>query len=316
VDELTIEPDDPSYAASVSHVQVLPVARLQLSALSESSPLRFKVTDINELPYPGVSVQARVNQGGSLDRSASVSDADGVVEFVWRQQPGLENQVIVGVNGGPSTSITAAIPPAFTANTVVNAASYTPGVVPGGIAVVFGTHLGGSNGRVLLGGKAAQVLFGSDGQLNFLVPADLRGSSVQLTVASGNAASAPVEIPVFAVQPGVFFDAATGYGNVLVAGSGQLTSNRPALAGEYLEIYATGLGSVTSSSTALTETVVRPEVQIAGLPAEVTYSGLAPGFPGVYQINVRVPALSATGVQPLVVTSAGIRSNEVKVELR
>ena len=46
-----------------------------------------------------------------------------------------------------------------------------------------------------------------------------------------------------------------------------------------------------------------PLVSIGGIPAEVLYSGLAPGLTGVWQINVRIPdeAPASPGV-PAVIT--------------
>lgn len=312
VDNLSVEPQDPGYESSTSRVQVLPANRLQLTVLSYSSPLQIKVTDVNELPYPGVSVQARAN-GGSLDQNAAVSDADGKVEF---RQNGAVSEIAVGINNGPSITISPGATPVFSAGSVVNAASFAPGIVPGEIASIFGTRLGGSNAQVLLNGKAARLFFGNDGQLNFLVPLDLTASSAQLSVEFANSASSAITVPVLPVQPGIFFDTANGFGAVTLAGTGQLTSTRPVQAGDYIEIYTTGLGRVVTSSTGLRETVVKPQVTIGGVPAEISYSGLAPGFSGLYQINARVPSTPATGAQPLVVTSAGIRSNEVKIQLR
>ena len=106
-DEIRIEPSDTSFEPVTARVQVLPASKLQLSVLSQSSPIRIKVTDANELPYPGVSVQAQVTSGGSLDRAVAASDADGVVEFLWTQQPDRENQLIAAVASGPSVTITA-----------------------------------------------------------------------------------------------------------------------------------------------------------------------------------------------------------------
>lgn len=99
---------------------------------------------------------------------------------------------------------------------------------------------------------------------------------------------------------------------------------QPATAGDYLVIYATGLGVTTpngsSSGTPLAtgtippadgsvlyETPTKPTVTIGGIPATVLYSGLAPGFPGEYQVDVQVPSGVANGDDtPVVITMAGL----------
>jgi uncharacterized protein (TIGR03437 family) len=303
VGEIIVEPQDAAYATIAAKVQVLPAAKLQLKTLSEASPVRLKVTDVNELPYPGVTVQARTSAGGSVDQAAVVSDADGTVQFRWSQSDSA-NQLVASIASGPSVTILAGAKPAFAAGSVLNAASYAPGLVPGGIGSIFGVRLGGSNARVLINGTTAQLLFGNDGQLNFVVPAEVPVGTANVVVQSANTTSNITQIPVLAVQPGVFFDSASGVGAIVVAGTGQLTTERPAQAGDFLEVYATGLG------------LLQPQVTIGGVPAEVVFSGLAPGFFGLNQINVRVPVGVAAGSQALLVSSGGVRSNEVQIRVR
>jgi hypothetical protein len=69
---------------------------------------------------------------------------------------------------------------------------------------------------------------------------------------------------------------------VLHAGTARIVSARdPAVRGEALELYATGL--VQGSP-------VPPQVSVGGRLAEVLFFGEAPGYPGVSQINIRVPS--------------------------
>ena len=82
---------------------------------------------------------------------------------------------------------------------------------------------------------------------------------------------------------------------------------RPIRPGEILDLYLTGLGKATPGGAAaadplptgsvapadanpLYNTVMAPQVTIGGLPAEVIFSGLSPGFAGLYQINLFVPS--------------------------
>jgi uncharacterized protein (TIGR03437 family) len=59
--------------------------------------------------------------------------------------------------------------------------------------------------------------------------------------------------------------------------------------GGYLTIWATGLGPVVSSGQfQLTKTT--PTVRIGGVGSQILFSGLAPGWLGIYQVNVALPA--------------------------
>ena len=75
--------------------------------------------------------------------------------------------------------------------------------------------------------------------------------------------TAAVRVSVFAISPGIF-----------------AAVNR----GTYVEIYATGLGPVSGGLT-----VNQPRVLIGLTEAQILYSGLAPGLPGVYQVNAQAP---------------------------
>jgi hypothetical protein len=101
-------------------------------------------------------------------------------------------------------------------------------------------------------------------------------------------------------------------------------SVEPAARGETLVLYLTGLGPVqntpasgdAASLTTLSPTVIKPAVTIGGFDSTVIFSGLAPGFIGLYQINVTVPAAVATGTVDLTVLSNGVTSNTAKIPIR
>ena len=56
---------------------------------------------------------------------------------------------------------------------------------------------------------------------------------------------------------------------------------------------------------------------IGGVPAPVTFAGLAPGIPGLYQINIQVPDAVRSGAQEVVVSNGGNASqNGLNVYIR
>ena len=169
--------------------------------------------------------------------------------------------------------------------------------------------------QVLVNGTATQMFYASNGQVNFLAPASINGDTADIVVETSAGASTAYHSAVLPIAPGVFFDTATGNGAILIAGTAKTTAVRPAAVGEALEIYMTGMGP-TALRDGYDQTLVTPQVSVAGVPAEVLYSGRAPGFPGLYQVNVLVPPGAPSGVQPLVVEMNGARSNEVKVRLQ
>ena len=108
----------------------------------------------------------------------------------------------------------------------------------------------------------------------------------------------------------------------LAAPAGQFPGARPAKPGEFLSIYCTGLGDVSnrpqlgaaSPSSPLAATLAQPKVTIGGVNATVSFSGLAPGFVGLYQVNIKVPdGVAPGGAVPVVLTIGGATSNTATI---
>jgi uncharacterized protein (TIGR03437 family) len=226
-------------------------------------------------------------------------------------------------------------PPLVPSGAVVNGASFTAGapIAPGSIASVFGTGFGSSEAgvTVLIGGIVAPLFAVTPQQINFQVPWQLFGQTqVALTVTSGDMPSAPITVPIANLAPGIFLLNASGQAAVLVAGTasvaaqvGTFPASRPVQRGEYISIYCTGLGPVTNEpatgavagANPVSLTSVNPvTVSIGGVSAPVTFSGLAPGFLGLYQVNAQVPSTAPTGsAVPLTVSIGGKTSNQASI---
>jgi uncharacterized protein (TIGR03437 family) len=133
--------------------------------------------------------------------------------------------------------------------------------------------------------------------------------------------SAPQTILIDPAAPGVFAVTSDGVGPGIVThadAAGTLVSaQNPALPGETVIIYATGLGRVLppvatgalpsgASSSALPVTVT-----IDGVQVTPDYAGLSGCCVGLNQINVKLPEQTHPGAVPVTVSAGGKVSNTV-----
>jgi uncharacterized protein (TIGR03437 family) len=177
------------------------------------------------------------------------------------------------------------------------------------------------------------LAYSGAGQINAIVPYDVPPNTrQQLIVQTATAYSQPQNVTIAATQPGVFTQdqSGTGPGAIQVQKAGSsvstlVTASNPASAGDALLIFCTGLGTVSPTVAAGAATPASPlshtdnpvTVTIGGQSATVLFAGLAPGFVGLYQVNVTVPKgiAPATNV-PLVMTVAGADSLPVTVAIK
>jgi uncharacterized protein (TIGR03437 family) len=89
-------------------------------------------------------------------------------------------------------------------------------------------------------------------------------------------------------------------------------------------IYLTGLGTVTpavNDGTAGTGTALHPSdadvvVYVGGQQAKIEFKGLAPGFPGLYQLNITLPQfLKASGNLPLAIQTSNAYHDQVDIAI-
>jgi uncharacterized protein (TIGR03437 family) len=122
-----------------------------------------------------------------------------------------------------------------------------------------------------------------------------------------------------AASPGLFTTDGSGSGQIAATNQDGSVNNaaHPAKAGSYITLYATGQGRVDAmpadgqATKGATTTSQMPKVFINSdfVPdADVQFSGLAPGFVGLWQINVKVPANAPPGDVIVYITYDGINS--------
>jgi uncharacterized protein (TIGR03437 family) len=211
---------------------------------------------------------------------------------------------------------------------VVNAASsapFTAQLSPGEFLTLYGTNLAPStqsatvpfptilNGvQVMINEIPAPIYFVSANQIELVVPYITSPTSVaQIQVINNKSNSNIVTQFTGATSVGVFGSAngqADSIGEAAAlhpADYSLVTDASPAAVGETIAVYLAGMGAASGNpvdggaapSSPLDTTSVTPQVYLFDLDgsgnqaqANVTFSGLAPGFAGLYQINFTIPS--------------------------
>ena len=252
--------------------------------------------------------------GGNLvpasnDKFESV--AANLKAFAAHRTPFVLQQVLDQGYQFPSSN------PAMATGGMVSAA---PGAsaAAGSLASIYGANFGSAtNTSVYINGYLAPMLFASPGQVNVQVPWQTSGT-VTYGAIVGSAPSNLATGVVSQQSPGVF-------ATVHAADGSLVDASKPAVAGETLVIYGTGLGPVNgamvtgqlASSASLAPTTQAVTLTIDGTPATVSFAGLTPGFLGLYQINAVVPRVpSPNGNSAMVITVGGQSSQAVSLPSR
>jgi uncharacterized protein (TIGR03437 family) len=227
---------------------------------------------------------------------------------------------------------------------IVSAASFTPRtpLAPGSLVSIFGSGLADALGISLrlpletqlagavtsIAGEPLPLLFASDSQINAMIPYGLAVNTAhQVVVRRGGRFAVPELVTVAPAQPAIFTKDRSGKGQGVIVdlANRYVEPSNPARAGDALVIYCTGLGAVEPQVPAgaaapadpLSRTVNQASLNIGGVEAQVFFSGLAPGFAGLYQVNALVPPGVAAGDEvPVVLTVAGHSSPPVTIAVR
>jgi uncharacterized protein (TIGR03437 family) len=266
-----------------------------------------------------------LNSDGSSDDTAFgqhyVSSTDGTIR--------------IGYGIGPFLSLNVALQASFSGSGpylnptgVVNAASsapFTAQVSPGEFLTLFGSGLAPTTDsaslpfpktfhgvQVLINDVAAPIYYVSPGQINVVVPyGTLAGSVAYIQVNNNGSDSNVVTELTGLTSVGAFTNnpvGGIGYAAALHPDNSVISTSSPAQIGETVAVYLAGMGAVNlpvrdgtaAPSSPLSITTATPLIFILDstghyLQAKIAFSGLAPGYAGLYQINFTIPSGLVTG---------------------
>jgi uncharacterized protein (TIGR03437 family) len=235
--------------------------------------------------------------------------------------------------------------------TTVSGASFAPPVAPDSLATVFGTQLSknvvsaqlDSRGqlpteldgtKLEVNGRAAPLIFVSPNQINFLVPADTEiGAASVVVKASAAGFTSRGTVAVRTVASAIFSFDASGKGRGAILNgvtfkpdpfAVETPENKGTDKRTRLAIYATGVRFAGNPERAASKTNVAVSVRAEARdatgklwPLGVEYAGPAPGFFGLDQVNVVLPAeADGMGILTVTVTAESSLSNTVTLTVR
>jgi uncharacterized protein (TIGR03437 family) len=308
--------------------------------------LAFEIIDQYGIPVPNVPVSFAVKQGGgSIANPDAATNTYGIATAEGVMGPATTTNQFIATAAGMTLQFfdNGVLQPVIADNGVVNAASFVtgPGIAPGSYISIFGSNLSlgpGGEGTANLPvsiqsvsvsfdvpaanlSVAGHLIYVNPQQVNVQVPWELSGqTSVQMKVSIESASGAVFTAPVSDYSPGVFtyVSGDQTFATAQDATFAPVTVANPAIRGQIVTLYGTGFGPVNnapasgdpapdSSST----TLVTPLVTMGGVPARVVFSGLAPGYAGLYQINVVIPTDVQSGLLPVTISANGVAANPV-----
>ena len=239
---------------------------------------------------------------------------------------GTQNSLVVyGVLPGGGSTLAAA-----------NAASGdTKAAAPGSLVSIYGSGLAQSTATaasfplpetlagasVSINGSLAPLLYASPTQLNVQVPFEAAAGAGTIGVSVNGIGVGTAALTVQAAAPGIF---TLGQGRAAVRNQDNSvnSASQPASVGSIVTAYVTGLGAVDNAVATGAATPGSPfanataavSATVGGMAAAVSFAGLAPGYAGLYQVNLMVPALAA-GDYALQITAGGTASNMATISV-
>jgi minor extracellular serine protease Vpr len=314
----------------------------------------FKLVDQFGVAISGHQVTWLALNGGSITNAWQATDENGIAaaQITLPGKPGGPFVFRATVPGFTHYNFEAGarLQPAIYDSGVVNGASFAPGpIAPGSIVSIFGIGLGDTGSFTAAWTPLPIALnyvsisfdvpsagisvpgalyYVSPRQINVQVPWELAGQqNVQIKVNNDFSSGKLYTAELAEYSPACFVSGSTSGGNFVAArdvNNGLITAANPAVPGQYVQLYCTGLGPVTNapgsaeiaSAAPLSETTTQPTVTIGGMAATVQFSGLAPETVGLYQVNVLVPEGLGSGSQPLQLAIGGVAAPTLILPVR
>lgn len=315
-------------------------------------PFVVRVVGSNNIPIENAPVTFSVTAGGgSLLGTQVNTDSLGLASTVLTLGPNPGVNTVTASSGSligsPVTfnalGTTSGLAPTLFTGGMVNGASFRPSgapggsVAPGAIVALFGSDLASAqipaqatplpttlgDTTVTFNGIAAPLFFVSPGQINAQVPWNISPGEVAVRIRRSFLEIPSQSFQLAAVSPGIFTanSSGSGLGAVLHADTFQpVTDTNPTAPNRRIAVFMTGLGptnppavSGQPAPTPPATTIFSLLANIAGSPAPIEFSGLAPNFVGLYQVNLVVPAGTPAGNQELNIVINGVTSNTVTI---
>jgi minor extracellular serine protease Vpr len=299
--------------------------------------MAIKLIDPFGVPISGAKVSFGIGGGGTLQNVDAQTNTYGIATAEPILGPSPGNYDFTATAGGLTWDFTgrARLAPAIAPNGIVNAASFEGGkaVAPGSYISIFGSGLSDFTDSattailplqidfalVSFDAPAAKIsapghlLFVSPSQVNLQVPWELQGQSsakVKVTIDFSYGNVYTLALSDFAPA---FFEIGGGNVAALDTKANVIGAGNPARQGQSVQLYANGLGPVNNQPASGDPAPASPlatckstaAVSIGGKDAPVGFCGLAPGFPGLYQLNVTVPAGLNAGANAVMVSIGG-----------
>jgi uncharacterized protein (TIGR03437 family) len=313
------------------------------------TPLAITLFDSCGAAVSGAQIVATFSNGDPPLALTPVDPAKGLYSGTWTprrvsQQITIQARVAASGYATATTQIAGQVAPNTAPVLAPNGTSdiFHPqvgnGLGPGNIVQIYGSGLASQtttpailplptavNGTaVFIGGVNAPLYYVSPVQINAQVPFELApGNQYQLIVSANGALTTPQPIQVTNAVPAIL-----EFNSGAVVAQHQdgslITNTSPAVPGEFVVIYLTGLGATDipvpsgqpSPSNPVATVLDTPVLTLNDTPIPVLFSGLTPSLVGLYQINFQLPKPLGDGNYQLVISQSGVVSNQTVLAVK